>query len=139
MLLPLEAGLLVRARYEEAASELQPVFAQASNIGLIFLVVLGVVLNFESMLGLIGSLRILAAALFVLGMLTVGYGLGGPDRQMRSVLGLGAGQRNISAALVVAGGNFGTEVVTYLLIVGLITMAILMPAAGGIGRRAHSE
>jgi predicted Na+-dependent transporter len=51
MLLPLAAGLIIKARYDEAAEGLQRVFAQAVNIGLILLVVLGIALNFKAMLG----------------------------------------------------------------------------------------
>jgi len=50
-------------------------------------------------------------------------------------MGLGTAQRNISAALVVAGQNFGMDVVTYLLVFSLIGLIILMPTAGELGRR----
>jgi hypothetical protein len=36
---------------------------------------------------------------------------------------------------VVAGQNFGTEVITYLVLIAVISLVILMPAAGEIGRR----
>lgn len=136
MLLPLTAGLLVKARYGEAADALQPVFAQAANLGLILLIVLGVALNFDAMLALVGSYGILAAILFVGALLAVGFFLAGSNREARSVLGLGTAQRNISASLVVAGQNFGMDVVTYLLVVSAIGLVILMPAAGEFGRRA---
>lgn len=135
MLLPLAAGLVARARYGDAAKALQPVFAQAANIGLLLLIVLGVLLNFNAMLSFIGSYGILAAIIFILALLLFGYLLGGEGE--KSVLGLATGQRNISAALVVAGQNFDLEVVSYLLVVAVIGLIILMPAAGEFGRRAR--
>ncbi len=48
MLVPLGIGLFIKARYEETAAHLQPTFAQASNIGLIALMVLGLILGFDS-------------------------------------------------------------------------------------------
>jgi BASS family bile acid:Na+ symporter len=54
-------------------------------------------------------------------------------------MGLGAAQRNISAALVVAGQNFDASVVTYLMVMALIGLVILMPAAGELGKRAKGK
>lgn len=136
MLLPLAAGLLVNARYGEAAEGLQRVFAQAANVGLILLIVLGVALNFKAMLALVGSYGILAAIVLVVVLLVIGYFFGGADRDTRRVMGLGTAQRNISAALVVAGQNFDMDVVTYLLVFSVIGLIILMPTAGEFGKRA---
>ena len=71
--------------------------------------------------------------------LVVGYLLGmvgGSDGGIRSVMGLGTAQRNISAALVVAAQNFDTHVITYLMVIAVIGLVILMPAAGELGKRA---
>lgn len=134
ILLPLVSGFLIRVRYDEIADRLQPVLAQTSNIALFLLIVLAVILNYESLLGLISSFGLFAVMLFIIGLLIIGYSLGGAN-DMRSVFGLSAAQRNISAALVVAGENFGTEVTTYLLVAGVMTLLILMPVAGVLGRR----
>jgi BASS family bile acid:Na+ symporter len=50
-------------------------------------------------------------------------------------MGLGTAQRNISAALVVGAQNFSTDVITYLMVIAIISLVILMPAAGEIGKR----
>jgi len=135
MLLPLSVALAARARYGDPAKGLQPVFSQAANIGLLLLIVLGVLLNFEAMLSFVGSYGILAAVIFILALLLIGYLLGKEGE--KSVLGLATAQRNISAALVVAGQNFDMEVVSYLLVVSVIGLIILMPAAGELGRRVR--
>ena len=138
MLLPLAIGLLINARYEEMAAKVQPTFGQASNIAILVLTVLGLVLNFREMLGLVGSWGLLAGAIFIVVSLALGYLLGGSDSSVKSVMGLGAGQRNISAALVVAGQNFGMDVITYLMVIAVIGLVILMPLAGELGKRAKA-
>jgi len=137
MLLPLALGLLINARYEEVAARLQPVFSQASNTALMFLLVLGLVLNFREMIGLVGSFGILAALMFLLLSLVLGYLMGGSEGQTKSVMGLGTAQRNIAAALVVAGQNFGIDVITYLMVVAIVSLVVLMPLAGELGRRRN--
>jgi BASS family bile acid:Na+ symporter len=136
MLIPLAIGLLVNARYSAIALKIKPVFGQASNIALLALAVLGLVLNFQSMIALVGSRGILAGVIFLALALVVGYLLGGSDPKIRSVMGLGTAQRNISAALVVAGQNFDADVVTYLMVIAVLGLVILMPAAGELGKRA---
>jgi BASS family bile acid:Na+ symporter len=132
MLIPLAVGLFIKARYEDAADKIQPTFGMASNIALLTLTVLGLVLNFSGMIALVGTFGILAGVIFILASLVIGYILGGSDK---SVLGLGTAQRNISAALVVAAQNFSVDVITYLMVLAIIGLIVLMPAAGELGKR----
>jgi predicted Na+-dependent transporter len=135
MLLPLSVGLWVRSRYPEVATNVQPTFGQASNIAILVLTILGLVLNFQGMVGLVGSRGLLAGLIFILASAAIGYGLGGRERPIKSVAALGAGQRNIAAALVVAGQNFGLEVITYLMVISVISLVVLMPLAGELGKQ----
>jgi BASS family bile acid:Na+ symporter len=135
MLVPLAIGLFVNARYEATAAKVQPTFGQASNIAILVLTVLGLVLNFNSMIALVGSWGILAGIVFIVASTLIGYFLGGSDSDTKSVMGLGTGQRNISAALVVAGQNFGMNVVTYLMVIAVVGLVVLMPLAGELGKR----
>ena len=57
MLIPLAIGLFINARYEDAAAKIQPTFGQASNIAILVLTVLGLVLNFKEMIGLVCPTR----------------------------------------------------------------------------------
>lgn len=139
MLIPLAIGLFINARYEETAAKIQPTFGQASNIAILVLTVLGLVLNFKDMIGLVGSWGILAGIIFIIVAVLAGYFLGGSDSSVKSVMGLGAGQRNISAALVVAGQNFGLDVITYLMVISVVGLVILMPLAGELGKRRQAE
>ena len=135
MLIPLAIGLFIKARYEDAAEKIRPTFASASNIAIFALIVLGVVLNFESMIALVGSRGLLAAVILVAGALLVGYLLGGKDQSIKSVMGLGTAQRNVSAALVVAAQNFDADVITFVLVFAIIGFIVLFPAAGELGKR----
>jgi len=139
MLIPLAIGLFINARYEETAAKIQPSFGQASNIAILVLTVLGLVLNFKEMIGLVGSFGILAGIIFIIVSLVIGYLLGGSEGGIKSVMGLGTAQRNISAALVVAAGNFDADVITYLMVIAVIGLVILMPAAGELGKRMKTE
>jgi predicted Na+-dependent transporter len=136
MLIPLAIGLFIKARYEDTAEKLRPTFASASNLAILVLIVLGVVLNFKSMIALVGSRGLLAAAIFVVAACLIGYLLGGSDQSTKSVMGLGTAQRNISAALVVAAQNFDADVITYLLVFSVIGFILLFPTAGELGKRA---
>jgi BASS family bile acid:Na+ symporter len=140
MLIPLAVGLLIKARYAELAASLQPTLAQAANFALILLMVLMLVLNFSTLIGTIGSGAIIAALLFLVPALVIGYVLGGPGGDTRSVLGLGTAQRNLSAAMVVATGNFTDPgVLTMILVVGIIGLVVLMLAGGELGKRVPAE
>ena len=139
MLIPLTIGLLINARYETIAAKIQPTFGQASNIALLVMGVLAVVLNFNDMIGLVGSWGILAGVIFIIAAAAIGYFLGSSDSGIKSVMGLGAGQRNIAAAIVVAGQNFDMDVVTYLIVISVVGFLVLMPLAGELGKRAEDS
>lgn len=138
MLIPLAIGLSVKARFEVIADSLQKTMAQTSNTALMFLIVLALVLNFKSLIGVIGSGAILALLLFIVLCFTTGYFLGDKQKNTRSVLGLGTAQRNISAALVVGAQNFNDpDVVTMLIVGALLMLVILMLTGGVLGKRKH--
>lgn len=138
MLIPLAIGLFIKARYEDSAEKIRPTFSMAANIGILVLVVLGVVLNFEAMIDLVGSFGILAALIFLIIATGSGYLLGGSDSNIKSVMALGTGQRNISAAIVVAAQNFDSDVLTYILVIAMIGFVVLFPTAGELGKRSQA-
>ncbi len=138
MLIPLAIGLFVTARYESTAESLQPQMAQTSTMALVLLMVSALVVNFQAIVGVIGTGAIIAILIFLLVAFVLGYFLGGKDGGTKSVLGLGTAQRNLSAALVVAGQNFADDpnVLSMILVAGLIGLVLLMLIGGELGRRA---
>jgi BASS family bile acid:Na+ symporter len=138
MLVPLAVGMAVRSRSGRWATRLQPAFARVSNASLVLTVVLLMALNYRSMLGAFGTGAVAVAVVFVSLMIAVGYALGGPAAATRSVLGLGTGQRNIAAALLIATQNFSDApgVVVMLLVSTFAGLVPLLSAARWIARRS---
>jgi BASS family bile acid:Na+ symporter len=138
ILIPLAISLFVRARYPEAAASALPHFAQASNLSLLILLVLMVVLNFSDVVGLLGSGGLLASLILVILTVVGGYLLGSLGKAGSWLQALGAGQRNIAAAMVVATMNFGNDEVVMVVVYSLIVMVILIPLALELGKRAKA-
>ena len=138
MLIPLAIGLFTKARYTDTAALLQPTIAQTSTTSLITLMVLMLLLNFKSIVGVVGTGGIVACILFIAGSFVIGFVLGDPGNGAKPVLGLGTAQRNVSAALVVAGQNFSDPNVIVMVLVGaLLMLIILMLTAGELGKRCR--
>lgn len=139
MLLPLAVGVMVRARSEAWASRIRPVCGMVSSISMVLAVVVLVGLYFPAMIGTFGSGAVAVAVLFVAFLLASGFLLGGPLPGMQSVLGLGTGQRNIAAALIVATQNSEDPKVVVMLIASTLAgLLVLVPAAVWLGRRSLS-
>src|SRR5262249_44745677 len=137
MFLPLAIAVAIRERSVWWARRLQPTVRLVSNISALTAVLLMIGLNFWPMVGTFGSGGIAVAVLFVTLSLGVGYALGGPSRSARSVLGLGTGQRNVAAALVIATQNFSDPgVVVMLLVSTLAGLVVLLFAARRFARQA---
>jgi BASS family bile acid:Na+ symporter len=136
MLMPLAIGMIVRYRSERWATRLRAIVGKVSNVSMLVAVAVLIGLNFEAIVGTFGSGAVIAAALFESILLLVGCVTGGPMMTTRSVLGLGTGQRNIAAALIVATQNSqGPQVVAMLLVATLVGLVILVPAARWFARR----
>ena len=136
MMIPLAIGLFVKSRYTSIADSLQPIMNRTSSFSLIALVALAIPLNFNNIISLIGTGGIIALIILILASFTIGYILGGANKESKRVTSLGTAQRNISAALIIALNNFPDPNVLSMLIVGsLVMLIILMVLAGELGRR----
>jgi len=136
MLLPLGAGLLLKARFCYVADRIRTPLNRISSLSLALLIVLLLVTNTQSVVGLFGTRGILASILFLLGGTGIGWLLGGPAFGTKGVLALGTAQRNIAAALVVEGKNFDDpNVVVMVVVVAVVGLLILMPLARVLGSR----
>ena len=140
MLLPLGVALAVNAKLPAAAARAKPLFDRLSTLGLILVVVLLVVVNFNKVLSVFGTGAILAGLVFIVVGYALGWILGGPAADTRPVLGLGTAQRNIAAALVVAGQSFSDpSVVVMVVVVAIISLLILLPMSRLLARRSSSH
>jgi BASS family bile acid:Na+ symporter len=139
MLLPLGIGLFIKARYSETAGHLQPTMSQVSSLAIVLMLVTVLVLEFSTIIDTIGTGGILAALIFLVGALAIGLLLGGKDPSMRSVMGLGTAQRNLSAAMLVAAQNFSDDpnVLVMVMLVAILGLILLMVVGGEMGKRVQ--
>ena len=140
MLIPLGIGLFIKARYEDTAASLQPHMSQISSLAIVLMLVTILVLEFSTIIGTIGTGGLLAALIFLVGALAIGLLLGGKDQSMRSVMGLGTAQRNLSAAMLVAAQNFSDDanVLVMVMLVAILGLILLMVIAGEMGKRVQT-
>lgn len=135
MLIPLALGLLFKSHSPDAATQWQPVMNKTSSLAILVLLVVGLGINLSAILDLIGSQGLLALLIFIAGALGIGFLLGGRNAGIRSVMGLGAAQRNVSAAIVVSVQNFGdTNTISFVLVAAILMLLMLLPAAKRMGR-----
>ena len=135
MLLPLAGALAVNAKLPAAAARAKPLFDRLSSLGLVLVVLLLVVVNFNDVLSLFGTRAILAGLLFIALGYAVGWALGGPGSDTRPVLGLGTAQRNIAAGLVVGSQSFSDpRVVVMVVVVAMVSLLILLPLSRLLAR-----
>ena len=132
MLLPLAVGIFIRERYPDEATGYRGEVASISNITLVLVFVTSAGQNVPGLLGLFGSGAILATVLLVAAAIVGGYLLAIPAHVERRLLALGAGQRNVAAAFIIAAGSFADRptVLAYIAAAGVIMMVALFPLAG---------
>ena len=137
MLLPLAVGLAGRAKLQVLAARVKPVLDRVSSLSLVVLMIAITGANLRNVLSVFGTGGIIAGLLLIALGFGTGWLLGGPGRDTRSVLALGTAQRNIAAALVVAGQNFSDpKVVVMVVVVAIVGLLLLMPLARVLARRA---
>ena len=96
-------------------------------------------LDYRNVIDLFGTGAILATLLFLAISVLAGYLLGGSSTDTRQVLALGSGQRNLSAAFIIATGSFANQpnVLVFVAAAGLVGMFTLFPAAAEFGKRSR--
>ena len=140
MLLPLAAGLVLKAVYEDRAVRVKPLLDWISNISLILLVLLITAANIDKVLEVFGTRGIFAGLLFIALGFGIGWLLGGPGNDTRRVLALGTGQRNIAAALVVGSQSFSDpRVVVMVVVVAIVGLIVLMPLSRALANRGFAQ
>lgn len=140
MLLPLVIALAVRARYPDSEPA-APRFNQISSTGLVLGIGAGIIVALPSIWDQIGTGLILATLVLVIALLLAGYVLGGSTRADRVVTSLGTAQRNLSAALLIAGTSFvdTPTVLVSVLVAALVLTAALLLTAAELGKRQPAD
>lgn len=137
IVIPLMGGTAVKWRYTNLAKKIKPSFNQISNIFLFVVVILYLVLNYQDFLAVFGTGALLAAVIFISTSFLIGYLLGGPSKNTKTVLGMGTAIRNSSAAFVVALVNFSAEydVMAMIIVVYSLSIILMMLISGELGKR----
>lgn len=130
MLLPIAAGMAARRWAPLKAALARPAVERVATVSMVVAVLLLAGRNAGAMIGTFGSGAAVSAVAFVVLSAAFGFALGGPAWETRSVLGLGTGQRNVAAALVIATQNFTDPGVVVMLLVSTFAgLAVLLAAA----------
>ena len=139
MLIPMVIGMLIKSHSPDVADNWEPVMSKVSSVSVLTLWVVGLGLNISNILSFIGTSGIGAMALLILGSLVIGLLFGGRDPGVRTAMALSTGNRNGSAALIVAGLNFaGTDTLPFVLVGIALSILILLPSAKLLGKRAEA-
>jgi BASS family bile acid:Na+ symporter len=139
LIVPLIVGLVVDAVLPRWAAWLRPTANKTSSIALLALVASTVVVNARLLGNMFGTGAIAAAFLLIGGAFCIGYLIASPGAGRRTVMGLGAGQRNVAAAMVVATQDFDDPNVLVMVVVGsVIDLVALFPIAWVLRRRSTS-
>ncbi len=140
LLLPLVLGLAVDAVLPRFAARLRPIAAKTSSIALVVLVASTLAVNAPLFGDLLGTGAIAAAVLLTAGAFGMGYLLSSPGFHRRAVMGLGAGQRNVAAALVVASQDFDDpKTLVMVVLFSVVDLAVLFPLAWLLRRRSATQ
>ena len=135
MIIPLFLALLFRQRFEKAAAKMHHPAKLITDISLLMLMVALVGLNYRNLLRMF-DMTMVAIILLLVGTTIIGYFMGGKDKDKKVVMSLCTGQRNISAALLVAAENFkDKEIILTLVAISIIGLLFRVPYARWIGKR----
>jgi BASS family bile acid:Na+ symporter len=135
MLIPLATGFMIAIGGSGRIQRLHGLVHGAANAAFLLLVFLLIGLNLETLAGTVGSFAIGTYAVFVLVMVGVGYAFGRGDPAEKTVSALGAGQRNIAAAMVVASAGFGEpQFIVMLLVASIVGLVVLLMVAKAMRR-----
>jgi BASS family bile acid:Na+ symporter len=127
MLTPLGIGLLIKAKYEDIALNLQTLTFKISNFGLLLGLGVRLIVHFGEIIVLLKTGVIFVCAIFIIFSFTVGYLLGGPGIDTQRVLGVGTAQRNFAAALLIGTSNFDNpNVISVIMVTSLLMMVSVL-------------
>lgn len=141
ILLPIALGVALNTCKPGVAARVGPLVARAADTAMWVYLTLVVVTNASLLLGVVGSGAILAAAVFAVAASVAGYAAAGFDPDARSVATIGTGQRNIAAAVVIAGSSFADRpgVLVMVLVTNLVGLVAVVPAVIAFRRSAHNR
>jgi BASS family bile acid:Na+ symporter len=130
MIIPLMIALWIKAKHDSFAQKWQGKMVKLSNVALLLIIITMSILHGKAIVGIIGF-DMVGVIVFLVVSLVVGYFADNNTYTRRVVSSLSAGQRNVSAALVVAAQNFADDpkVTIIIIAVSIIGLFILLFSA----------
>ena len=130
MIIPLVIALWIKAKHDLFAQKWQSKMVKLSNIALLLIIITMSILHGKAILGIIGF-DMVGVIVFLIVALIIGYFAGGSVYEKKVVSSLASGQRNVSAALVVASQNFSDnpKVTIIIIAISIIGLFILLFSA----------
>lgn len=145
VLLPLVAGLFIRARYCEHATSWQPDLVKAANLALVIALTTGIAANWSTIASLFGSWVSATAIVIVIVAGVLGLLLGGRSAEVRTTTGLVSTFRFGSLGLVIIGtqlnGNptFLGPAIVFALIDFIVPIALAVEIGHRVGATAPAS
>jgi BASS family bile acid:Na+ symporter len=140
VLLPLAAGLVIRARYADHAKNWQPELVKAANLALVVALATGISANWSTIVSMFGSWVIVTAIIIIILAGALGLLPGGKSAEVRTTTGLVSVFRFASLGLIIIGAQLGGNPV-YLgpaITFALIDFIVPLALAVEIGHRART-
>jgi bile acid:Na+ symporter, BASS family len=135
VLLPLAAGLVIRARYAE---NWQPELVKAANLALVVALATGISANWSTIVSMFGSWVIVTAIIIIILAGALGLLPGGKSAEVRTTTGMVSVFRFASLGLIIIGAQLGGNPV-YLgpaITFALVDFIVPLALAVEIGHRA---
>jgi len=138
VLLPLAAGLVIRARYADHAKNWQPELVKAANLALVVALATGISANWSTIVSMFGSWVIVTAIIIIVVAGALGLLLGGRSAEIRTTTGMVSVFRFASLGLIIIGAQLhGNPVylgpaITFALVDFIVPLALAVE----IGHRA---
>lgn len=140
VLLPLFAGVIVRAVAPRAAERLQRPLSVFGMVLLVAACIPVLIAQWPAFVALVGNFSLAVMVLFSLAGLAAGHLLGGPEEDHRTVLAISAASRHPAVAIAVAqGAPEKAEVLAAVLLLLLVGTLISTPYALWRGRTAAAH
>ena len=126
MVIPLAIGFALTHLDAPWLPRLRSMMRTISNVAMVLLVVLMIALNFNTLIGTLGSFAIGTYLLYLLIIVGVSYLIGAADPSTQNVFALGAAGRNVPACLIVASASLSDPAVTVMLIVAFVLNLVVL-------------
>lgn len=141
VLIPLVAGLFVKARYTDHAAEWSAGLVKIANPALLIALAAGITVNWDAIVDLLGSWVLAASIITIAVALALGVLVGGKDAPTRTTTGLVTAMRFGSLGLIIIGTqlNGNPDYLGPAIVFTMLDFVLPFVLAIELGRKHHSS